>query len=356
MVSAECFKGLPFEYESFLVEKYDSCVTTCRYIAIFHATRNHHYMLIQEKDNLLDVIIYDSREDTVTCLNSLSYLKQDTIDVFTNHIFNNYPNIKTIEFPSSYSNLLAEKSILALRSDDFIISLPPSLDDYFKQLGSSTRANVRKHKNKFLKENPQANFVTKTGNEIDRNLIDKIISLNFNRIISKGQVPNVNSTHIDNFHQYSQHYGCVAYIEVNGSIIAGSIAYMSNKSMYSYFLAHDNDYSNYNAGQLCMLYLIQVAIEKGFTEFHLLWGESEYKTRFLAKPRTMYSYIIFKSFSYNFIFNKTKEYFSHLLYDFKRSKYALPLKSALRYFKKKNFKQLNKLQYLLILLFERVLY
>ena len=193
MVSAECFKGLPFEYESFLVEKYDSCVTTCRYIAIFHATRNHHYMLIQEKDNLLDVIIYDSREDTVTCLNSLSYLKQDTIDVFTNHIFNNYPNIKTIEFPSSYSNLLAEKSILALRSDDFIISLPPSLDDYFKQLGSSTRANVRKHKNKFLKENPQANFVTKTGNEIDRNLIDKIISLNFNRIISKGQVPNVNS-------------------------------------------------------------------------------------------------------------------------------------------------------------------
>ena len=179
-------------------------------------------------------------------------------------------------------------------------------------------------------------LIKKNQNGLNRITSYNVCYTKLLRIISKGQVPNVNSTHIDNFHQYSQHYGCVAYIEVNGSIIAGSIAYMSNKSMYSYFLAHDNDYSNYNAGQLCMLYLIQVAIEKGFTEFHLLWGESEYKTRFLAKPRTMYSYIIFKSFSYNFIFNKTKEYFSHLLYDFKRSKYALPLKSALRYFKKKN--------------------
>ncbi len=348
MVSVECFRGLPFEYESFLVEKYDSCVTTCRYINIFHPTRNHHYMLIQEKNNLIDVLIYDFREVTVTCLNSLAYLKQNTIDIFTNHIFKNYPNIKTIEFPSSYSSLLADKSILTVRSEDFIISLPGSIDEYYQQLGSSTRANVRKHKNKFLKEYPQAKFVTKTGNEIDRSLIDKIINLNFNRIKSKGEVPNVNSSHIDNFHQYSQHYGCVTYIEVDGNIIAGSIAYMSNKSMYSYFLAHDNNYSSYNAGQLCMLFLIQISIEKGFTEFHLLWGESEYKTRFLAKPRTMYSYIIFKSFSYDFIKNKTKEYFDQMLYKFKRSKYALPMKTAVKYFKKKNFKQLSKLQYFFI--------
>lgn len=354
MVSTECFKGLPFEYESFLVEKYDSCVTTCRYIAIFHASRNHHYMLIREKNNLMDVIIYDCREETVTCLNSLSYLTQDTIDVFTNHIFNNYPNIKTIEFPSSYSSLIADRSILTLRSDDFIISLPASMDDYFKQLGSSTRANVKKHKNKFLKEYPHANFVTKRGDEIERGLIDRIINLNFNRITSKGEVPNTNSSHIDNFHQYSQHYGFVACIEVDGSIIAGSIAYMSNKSMYSYFLAHDNNYSNYNAGQLCMLYLIQTSIENGFTEFHLLWGESEYKTRFLAKPRTMYSYIVFKSLTYNFILNKTKEYFSHKLYDFKKSKYAIPIRSALKYFKKKTFKQLSKLQYLFLLFLEKI--
>jgi hypothetical protein len=349
-IKIECFNGLPFDYESFLIDKYDSYVASCNYIEIFHKTENINHMLIYENDNLQEVIMFEIAGDTATCLNSLTFLNLNIFKLFTSHIFEKFLSIKKISYPSSYNDYSLDKSILWLRSDDYVLQLPITIDEYFQQLGSSTRSNVRKHKKKFFKDYPQAKFVTKIGNEIDENLIDKIIQLNFDRIKSKQEIPHVNHTHTNNYYKYSQFYGCVSYIEVDGVIVAGCIAYMSNKSIYSQFVAHDNNFSMYNAGQLCMIYLIQISIEKEFKEFHLLWGECEYKTRFLAKARPMYSYMVFKKFSSHYVLNKVKEAVFLITYKFKASKYASPLKSTLKNIRKKSTKQLCKLEYIILLL------
>lgn len=350
MYSVECFKGFPLEYESFLIKKYDSFVTTCRYIEIFNTTADMHYMLIHDNNSLVDVFIFDNKGNSSLCLNSLAQLDLNILGIFTENLFKNYPSVNKIEFRSTYSNNLLDKSILTLRSDDFIINLPPSIDEYFQQLGSSTRSNVRKHKNKFLRDFPQANFVTKIGAEIEQSLIDKIIRLNFERIISKREVPHADHTLTKSHYRFSQHYGCVTYIEIDGLIVAGCIAYMSNGSMYSNFLSHDNNYSTYNAGQLCMLYLIQVSIEKGFSDFHLMSGECEYKTRFLAKPRPMYSNTVYKKVSIPFIISKEKEFYSRILYRIKLYKFVIPLKDIYKKFRKKSTKQLCKLEYIVLLI------
>lgn len=345
MFSVKCFKGLPFEYESFLIEKYDSFVSTCRYIEISYIVTDVHYMLIQDNSSLVDILIFDNKGDTATCLNSLAKLDKNIVEIFAENLFKNYTSIKKIEFSSTYSNNLLNKSVLTLRSNDYIIKLPSSIDDYFQQLGSSTRSNVRKHKNKILRDFPQANFVTKIGTEIEESIIDKIIHLNFDRILSKKEVPHANHTQTKNNYEYSKYYGCVTYIEIDGFLVAGCIAYMANGSIYSRFLSHDNNYSKYNAGQLCMLYLIQVAIEKGFTDFHLLSGECDYKTRFLARPQPLYSNIVYKSFSIPFIISKVKEVFSAILYKIKLSKFVIPIKNKLKNFRQKSEKQLCKIEY-----------
>lgn len=306
-------------------------------------------MLVHENDKLIDVLIYDINGDTATCLNSLAYLDQKIFRSFANHLFDSFPSIKKIEYPSSYNNYTLNKSVLTLRSDDYVISLPLTTDEYFQNLGSSTRSNIRKHKNKFLRDYPQANFITKIGSEIEKGIVDKIIQLNFERIKSKGEIPHSNHTHTNDFYKYSQYYGCVSYIEIDGLIVAGSIAFVLNKSIYSYFIAHDNNFSKYNAGQLGLIYLIQTSIEKGLSELHLLWGETDYKTRFLAKPRPMYSYIVYKTLSRHFITSKIKEMFSLVLYQFKRSKLAKPLKRVLKKFQKKSFQELSKLEYMFLI-------
>ncbi|NDP19842.1 MAG: GNAT family N-acetyltransferase [Paludibacter sp.] len=348
MVSVECFKGLPLEYESFLIEKYDSFVTTCRYIEIFHSATDLNHMLVHDNDNLIEVLIFDNKGDTTFFLNSLSFIKQELIEIFKNYLFTNFPQINKIELSSSYMDYSLEKSILTIRSDDFIITLPSTMDGYYLQLGSSTRSNVRKHKNKFLRDYPQSIFIIKIGTEIEESIVDKIIRLNFDRIKSKREVPHANHNDTINHFKYSQHYGCVAYIEVDGEIIAGCIAYILNGSMYSYFLSHDNNYSNYNAGQLCLLYLIEIAIEKGFSDFHLLWGKCDYKTRFLAKPRPMYSYTILNYRGLYYLILKLKESISRILYKFKKTKYSIPVRNAIKYIQKKSTKDLSKFKYIFL--------
>lgn len=57
MISIECIKGLPLQYESFLRERYDSYITTYRYVEVYYPTCEVHYMLVYEGGILIDLLI-----------------------------------------------------------------------------------------------------------------------------------------------------------------------------------------------------------------------------------------------------------------------------------------------------------
>ena len=345
MMTIKCFKGLPLEYESFLIEKYDSFVTTCRHIEIFNKTSDLNYVLFHENDLLIDLLIFDVKGKTTTCLNSLSFLNQEVVTEFTKYVFKNFPSVQEIVIDSCYTSFSLDKSALFRRSEDFIIYLPPTIEGYYQELGKSTRGHMRNFKNRLQKDFPTVNFVTKTGPEIEESLIDRIIHLNFDRTIYKGEMPNNDHTTINNIYKYSQYYGYVSYIEIDGLIIAGCIGFMGHNSISLLIIGHDNGYSRYNAGQLTLVYLIQTSIEKGFSCMHLLWGEFEYKTRFLGKPQQMLSYVVFRNYSMPFIQAKVKEQYSNMLYKIRLSKYSLPLRNALKLMRRKSARQLSKMEY-----------
>lgn len=342
MISIKCFNGLPLEYESFLIKRYDSFVTTCRYIETFQTINDINYMLMHENDTLIELLIFDNKGNTSRCLNELVHIEQNIFAEFTKYIFKHYPAIKKIEIISSYNALSLNKSILFRSSDDFVISLPSTIDSYYLELGATTRQHVKNYKRRLIRDYPQVNFVTKMGTEIEEDIIDKIIQLNFDRIRHKGEIPNLNRSHVNDFFKHSQHYGCVSYIEIDGLIIAGCIAFMSGKSMSLYIIGHDNNFSQYNVGQLGLIYLIQTSIENGFSTCHLLWGEREYKTRFLAKPQPMNSYIVFKTYSLDFIFGKIREMRLHIFHKIRISKYAKPIKEIIKFYRRR--KSLNQLK------------
>ena len=346
MISITCCKGLPLEYESFLMEKYDSFLTTCRYIEIFHQESDDiHYLLFHENDILIALLIFEIKGEKSTCLNLLAYLNQELLSEFTKYVFKNFPSVQKIVIDSCYNRLTLGKSVLFRRSEDFIIQLPSTIDTYYQELGRSTRKNIRRLKNKLLKDYPAVNFITKTGTEIEESVIDKIVHMNFDRTIYKRKVPNKNHSITNNIYKYSQYYGCVCYIEIDGLIIAGSIAIEGNNSVSSLIVGHDNDFSKYNAGQLSMVHLIQTSIEKGYSSLHLLWGELEYKTTFLAKPQQSLSYMVYRNYSATFFVSKVKELISGILNRIRLSKLSLPLRNAVKLIKRKSIKQLSKMEY-----------
>lgn len=340
MISIECFNGLPVEHESFLIDRYASFITTCRYIEIYYAAYDINHMLVYNNGDLSELLVFGNKENTCVCFNSLVSLGQDIVPEFIKKVFEKYPAIKKIKIDASYKKYTLKKSVLFFKSDNHILNLPPTMDDYYLELGSSTRQKVKNRRIRLLKDFPEVNFITKYGNEIEEGIIDKIVQLNITRMKLMGRVSGIDAIYKNNIFKYSQHYGCVAYIEVNGEIVAGSINTVLNKSIFGHVTAYDNNFSKYNVGEICAFYLIQTSIEKGLTTFNFLWGESDLKKRLLAKPNLLFSYFIYRTYSFDYIYSKVNVLLYSVLIGLKFSKYSKPVKNAIQFYRRKKQKKL----------------
>jgi hypothetical protein len=334
MISIESHKGLPIEYESFLLERYDSFMTNCRYIKIYHQEVDFFYLLVYKHEKMVDLLIFGNQQDTSSCLNSLVGLDREIIDACIKKVFNENPVIKKIKIDASYNNFNLKRSFLYSKFEDYVLDLPTTMDDYYLQLGRSTRRNSKKHQAKLLEDYPQTQFIVKCGENIHEDLINQILQLNIARMKSKGKTPGRYYSNILKLCQYARHYGCLAYIEVDGRIIAGSLSIITNKHMFGLINSHDNEFSKYNAGEMCALYRIQIGIEKGITTFHFLWGESDLKKRLLGKPHALYSYFIYRDYSIEYLINNIKSKFWFAINLARHSKYSKPIRDAIKFYRK----------------------
>jgi len=305
MNTVECRKGLPIEYEWYLIEKYNSFITSCRYIEVYFRNYDINYMLMYEDNKLEELIVFGNKGNTSFCFNSLVEIEQKVIIKFVKTIFEKYEYIHKVKIEASYRKYFLNKSLLFFKSNDQVLKLPASIEGYYLELGYHTRKNIRNRKVRLSRDFKKVEFVTKYGPEIEESIVNKIIELNAIRMKNKGKTSGIDNTYKSNIYKYSKHYGCISYLEINNIIVAGCISTIINKGIFLHVIGHDNDYSKYNVGELCIVNLIKNTIEKGISTFHFLWGETEIKKRFLAKPQVLYSYYIFRTYSV--------EYFSKMI-------------------------------------------
>lgn len=335
MISIQYFNGLPLEYESFLIEKYDSFFTSCRYLEVFHPEEEINHVLIFENGILIEVLMFEMRGDTITCMNKLGSLEQNVVSEFTKYLFKNFPAIKKIRIISSYTSYNLSKSVLINKNNDYILKLQPTINDYMSELGYQTRKGINNRKSRLLRDYPNVKFVVKYGVEIEKSLVAKIVQLNIDRMKFKGIIPGKDDTDKISIYNFSQYYGVAAYIEIDGKVVAGNISYIINKRMFGHVLAHDENFSKYSIAKICQIYLIQISIEKNMSTYHFLWGDNDYKKKLLGSPHSLYSYAIYRHYSLDFIFNKIKFVFVFAIRRFRLSKYSKPLRDAIKAYRRK---------------------
>jgi Protein involved in cellulose biosynthesis (CelD) len=326
MISFQYYKGLPVEYESFLISRYDSFITTCHYIAVYYPDYDINYALVYKNNQLIELLVFGNKKNISICFNSLAYIDQQVISEFAKGIFAEYPTIQKIKIEASYQSYHLNKSILFFNSDDHILYLPATMDEYYSKLGRSTRQHIKNRKVRLLRDYPTTRFITKFGVEIDENVVDRIIQLNVDRMKSKGTIPGIDNVYKNKIFNYSQHYGCAAYIEIDGKIVAGTISSIINKGIFGHVTAYDIEFNKYSIGEICAFFIIETAIEKQLSTFHFLWGESDMKKRLLGKHYPLFSYFIYRSYSLNFIANNIKTILCRTLMNIKRSKLSKPVR------------------------------
>jgi hypothetical protein len=339
MISIECFKGLPLKYESFLIEKYDSYITTCRYVEVYCSTFDIHHMLVYDDGVLVDLLMFGNAGATSKCLNALVTIDQNVFDACIKKVFEIYPTIKKVVVDASYKSYELRRSVLFYVSDNHILDLPATIDEYYSKLGSSTRQTIRNRRSKLMRDYPAAEFVAKFGSEIDKAIVDKIILLNIEKMILKGRTPRIDTVYNENLYKYAQHYGLAVYLEIDGEIVAGNISTILNKGVFGSITAYNNNFSKYNIGELCAFYSIQTAIERGMASYHFLWGESDLKKRLLAKPHLLFSYHVYRAYSFDLIVCTLKTKCLGILEAVKQSKYSKPIKEAIKFYQRRKFRQ-----------------
>ena len=339
MLTFESCKGIPMDYESFLIDKYNSFITTCRYIEVNYPDYDVNYFTVKENDKLIELLVYGNKGNTSKCFNSLVSIDQIIVSKFSDNLFKKHPEIKKIEIIASYKAYNLKKSFLSFKSDDQILELPSTFDEYLMELSYHVRKNIKNRRSRFLREYPAAKFETKYKSEIEQSIVDKIFLLKSKRMQSKGVISLIDDVFEDSLYRYSTFYGCVAYIEIDGKIVAGCIATLLKDRIFAQVIVHDNNYSKFNLGEMCFMYIIETSINKGLSTFHFLWGESEYKRRLLAKPHILYFYYIYRSYSVGYLTNKAQVLISTAKLDIQRSVITKPIRDGIKYFRKKKFEK-----------------
>ena len=271
----------------------------------------------------------------VICFNALVTFAPHIMELCLKKIFEFFPRIYKIKIDASYAPYELRKSILFHVSDDHILDLPSSLEHYSAGLGAKTRKHIKARQAKLIDEFASVNFVTKFGTDIEERIVDKIVQMNYDRMKHKGKVHGIDNNYKKNIYRYSQYYGCVVYLELNGEIVGGCIASIINKGLFLHVIAHDNNYSGYNVGEVCVFNMIQTSIEKGLTTLHFLWGVSELKRRFLAKQHILYSYFVYRNYSFAYLIEMMKVKLMELLLRLKDKKITNLLRSAIQDYRKK---------------------
>lgn len=278
------------------------CVT--RYFEIFRGMRSLNALVIRcGESDVRHVIAYCISGTQITVVNELVEIGQEYLEYVADAVFKRYPSVTTVNF-NCIKGRPTELRYPWRRwktSQDIVIELPRSFDVYHAQLGRQTQKHIRYYINRLQREFSDFTFHVDEPHATDPAVIGRIIDMNRLRMKGKSVRSGYGSTSAARITEFCRHYGLVSTVSVGGRTVAGAICYEVGNHGYLEAISHDPDYNRYNVGQVCLYLTVKHLIEKGRDSFHMLWGENEYKYRFLGVKQDLYFISMYRSYPYKFL-------------------------------------------------------
>lgn len=183
------------------------------------------------------------------------------------------------------------KTIIIRESEDMIVDLPDTYDDYIKSLGPNARRHARHRGEKIWNQfSGRIKKEITQNKEIDFKAVEKILELNKVRMQKKGTPYLSNIERNKQWHQLARKCGLLVTIKIDNQIVAGTLtyAYKENNQAYMVLIGNDIAYDQSHLGSVCDLETIKELIELKIKNLHLLWGDSFYKHDFGAKRNDLF--------------------------------------------------------------------
>jgi hypothetical protein len=223
-------------------------------------------------------------------------LSAQVLGEFADAVFTLYPKlhmirihaVKIVELPKKYISLSAAVS------DDYVLKLPPSTEQWQRSLSARTREKLRYYLRRAQQRELTFSFRTFGSNEISLAQIKKIIQFNRARMQVKGKRFGMSAIEEHQICQIMLERGQLSIIEIDGQPCAGLLCTSVGGEIFMHVIAHDPNYDDLRLGLLCCALTIEDAIAKGCQQFHFLWGRYDYKTRLGGEREVLSQVLVFR--------------------------------------------------------------
>ncbi len=183
----------------------------------------------------------------------------------------------------------------AVFSEDFVLELPASVDDWHASLSARTREKLRQALRRAQRAEPSFSFRLVHDIDITEQQVRSVLQMSRARMRAKGRSYGIDPHQERQLCALMQERGQLAAIEIDGHLRAGLLCTQAGNDLYMHVVAHDPRFDGLRLGYLCCVLGIEAAIAQGLHRFHFLWGWYDYKLQLGGQPRALHHALLWRS-------------------------------------------------------------
>lgn len=282
-----------------LVRLYGHLFSSLSLVKLHHPLLDIHTYVAGPCENPEVVLLFAVEGDTARVLHEQFAVEAAEIDRFARHVLERYPAVSriilnAIEVGRSQGNIMLPHNT-ANCSEDIVVSLPETVNEYDARLGKSTRKNLKHHLSRFKREMPTMKHQIITTENIVESDLREVVRLNQLRMQVKGKDFSTDESEILRLISLARECGFLNIVTIDGRICAGAICYRIGDNFFSMVNAHDPAYDRYRLGSLICYLTVCEAIGHGGREFHFMWGRDQYKFQLLGVRKDLDKVTLYRS-------------------------------------------------------------
>jgi hypothetical protein len=250
---------------------------------------------------VVGVLLFRLRVDQVFLLTEMFCLEQAVADAFSRAVFARFREVKTIHFNAiSLSGPLTGWPLQHYAfSENYVIRLPQTVDQYRASIGKSTRKTLRGYGNRLHRDFPDFSWDVRAVGEMRahelRSVIRQLHRFKRDSLAARGKLAEISRRETARLLILARHAGLIGIARIGDRVCGGSLACRIGGNYVMLLSAADPALASYRLGILCCFWSICDCIRAGGRECHLLWGRYQYKTQLLGEPRSLLRLTIYRS-------------------------------------------------------------
>lgn len=277
---------------------YGSIFSSVKQFKIYHVLGHGTHTYVARRGAKIDtVLLFECSNGVVRVLNEVIKLDAQQIERFVQFVFKRFKAANVV----CYKSIQTEAGRFAYPfqkinfSEDIVLELPATVEEYHSRLGKNTRRNIKRYGDKLRRSFPSFSFRVYEQSEASDQDVRDIIMLNHARMAEKNKTSMIDEIEAQRIIELVKRCGLVGVATIDGRVCAGTIGYWAGEHFYLSVVAHDPDYDEFWLGILCCYNTIKECIARHAKEFHFLWGRYEYKFTLLGVKRDLDMLIVYRS-------------------------------------------------------------